>query len=71
MHIENIIIDIKILETGERIPLDLTFVRGDTDADIDEVFVKIRKQIYETANGRSYKIMRWIRNYEPLEINLN
>ena len=40
MHIENIIIDIKILETGERIPLDLTFVRGDTDADIDEVFVK-------------------------------
>jgi hypothetical protein len=58
MHIENIIIDIKILETGERIPLDLTFVRGDTDADIDEVFVKIRKRICDTANGRSYKILR-------------
>lgn len=71
MQLENIIIDIKILETGEQISLDLIFIRGDSEEEIDKLFDKIRAQMDEAVKGRNYKLLRMVRNTQTLNQFLN
>ncbi len=67
MYLENFLIEIKILDTGEIIPLDLIFIRGDSEEEIDKVFDKVRAQMDNAVKGRSHKLLMLTRNTQSLK----
>lgn len=67
MYLENFIIEIKILDNGEILPLDLIFIRGDSEEEIDKVFDKVRVQMDNTVKGRSHKVLMLTRNTQSLK----
>ncbi len=71
MYLENFIIDIKIIESNENISLDLIFIRGESEEEIDKVFDKVRAQMDNAVRGRSHKVQGMTRNTQSLKQCMN
>ena len=71
MNLELFKIDVKVIETGKNIPLELQFVSKNSGRDLDRVFEKVLDQIQTATDGKRFKIMSLQRSTEEIKISLN
>lgn len=71
MNLELFKIDVKVIETGKNIPLELQFVSKNSGRDLDRVFEKVLDQIQTATDGKRFKIMSLKRSTQEINISLN
>ena len=71
MNLELFKIDVKVIETGKNIPLELQFVSKNSGGDLDRVFEKVLDQIQTSTEGKRFKIERLIRTPQEIKVSLN
>lgn len=71
MNLEHFKIDVKVIETGIKIPLELQFVSKNSGRDLDRVFEKVLDQIQIAAEGKRFKIMSLSRTTQEIKVSLN
>ena len=71
MNLELFKIDVKVIETGKNIPLELQFVSKNSDGDLDRVFEKVLDQIQTATEGKRFKIVSLIRTTQDIKVSLN
>jgi hypothetical protein len=71
MNLELFKIEVKVIETGKKIPLELQFVSKNSGRDLDRVFEKVLDQIQTAAEGKKFKIMSLSRTTQEIKVSLN
>ncbi len=71
MNLELFKIDVKVIETGKNIPLELQFVSKNSGRDLDRVFEKVLDEIQTTTEGKRFKIERLSRTTQEIKVSLN
>jgi hypothetical protein len=71
MNLELFKIDVKVIETGKNIPLELQFVSKNSGRDLDRIFEKVLDQIQTATNGKRFKIVSLIRTTHEIQESLN
>ncbi|MBK9593344.1 MAG: hypothetical protein IPO32_18215 [Crocinitomicaceae bacterium] len=71
MNLELFKIDVKVIETGKNIPLELQFVSKNSGRDLDRVFEKVLDQIQTATEGKRFKIVRLSRITQEIKVSLN
>jgi hypothetical protein len=71
MNLELFKIDVKVIETGKNIPLELQFVSKNSGRDLDRVFEKVLDQIQTATEGKRFKIMSLSRTTQEIKVSLN
>ena len=71
MNLELFKIDVKVIETGKNIPLELQFVSKNSGGDLDRVFEKVLDQVQTSTEGKRFKIERLIRTPQEIKVSLN
>ncbi len=71
MNLELFKIDVKVIETGKNIPLELQFVSKNSGRDLDRVLEKVLDQIQTVTEGKRFKIVSLIRTTEEIKVSLN
>ncbi len=71
MNVELFKIDVKVIETGKNIPLELQFVSKNSGRDLDGVFEKVLDQIQTATEGKRFKILSLVRTTEEIKASLN
>ena len=71
MNLELFKIDVKVIETGKNIPLELQFVSRNSGRDLDRVFEKVLDQIQTATEGKKFKIMSLSRTTQEIKVSLN
>ncbi len=71
MNLELFKIDVKVIETGKNIPLELQFVSKNSGRDLDRVFEKVLDQIQTATEGKRFKIVRLSRTTQEIKVSLN
>ena len=71
MNLELFKIDVKVIETGKNIPLELQFVSKNSGRDLDRVFEEVLDQIQTATEGKRFKIERLSRTTQEIKVSLN
>lgn len=71
MNLEKFKIEVKVIETGKNIPLELQFVSKNSGRDLDRVFEIVLDQIQTATEGKRFKIMSLHRITQEINISLN
>jgi hypothetical protein len=69
MNLELFKIDVKVIETGKNIPLELQFVRKNSGRDLDRVFEKVLDQIQTATDGKRFKIISLERSTQEIKVS--
>ena len=71
MNLELFKINVKVIETGKNIPLELQFVSKNSGRDLDRAFEKVLDEIQTATEGKRFKIERLSRTTQEIKVSLN
>ena len=66
MVVEGFTFEIKIVDTGRKIPLELTFVVDGKNMTVDKMLARIKERLDDAAEGKKYTINYMLRETHDL-----